>query len=85
MSAPITTQYQIAQDVKEKAESILRKLGIPISSAFEMFYRQIIAHNGLPFESPIANETTISAMEEAREGSGRRYDTVKEMLNGLET
>ncbi len=84
MSAPITPHYQITQDVKEKAESILQKPGIPVSSAFEMFYRQIIAHNGLPFEPPIANETTINAMNEAREGKGRRYDSVKEMFSDLE-
>lgn len=36
-------------DIKQKAEGILERLGIPRSVAMDMFYRQIIAHNGIPF------------------------------------
>lgn len=36
-------------DVKQKAEEILDRLGIPRSVAIDMYYRQIIAHNGIPF------------------------------------
>ena len=41
---------KVEPDVKEKAESILSTLGIPASSAINMFYKQIILHRGLPFE-----------------------------------
>ena len=41
---------RIEPDVKEKAESILSTLGIPASSAINMFYKQIILQRGLPFE-----------------------------------
>lgn len=36
-------------DIKKQAESILDRLGIPRSVAIDMYYRQIIAHNGIPF------------------------------------
>lgn len=36
-------------DIKEQAEEILDRLGIPRSVAIDMFYRQIIVHNGIPF------------------------------------
>ena len=36
-------------EIKEQAESILDRLGIPRSVAIDMYYRQIIAHNGIPF------------------------------------
>ena len=36
-------------DVKQRAEGILDRLGIPRSVAIDMYYRQIIAHNGIPF------------------------------------
>ncbi|MBD5526306.1 MAG: type II toxin-antitoxin system RelB/DinJ family antitoxin [Lachnospiraceae bacterium] len=36
-------------DIKQQAEEILERLGIPRSVAIDMFYRQIIAHNGIPF------------------------------------
>lgn len=40
---------RIEPDVKEQAEGILSALGIPTSSAINMFYKQIILQQGLPF------------------------------------
>ena len=65
------THARLTPEVKEKAETILRDLGISISSAYEMFYRQIIANNGLPFDIRLPNKQTLSAMEDAREGKGK--------------
>ena len=41
---------RIEPEVKEQAEIILGELGIPASSAINMFYKQIILQRGLPFE-----------------------------------
>lgn len=41
---------RIEPEVKEQAEHILAQLGIPASNAINMFYKQIILQNGLPFE-----------------------------------
>lgn len=41
---------RIEPDVKEQAESILAALGIPVSNAINMFYKQIILQRGIPFE-----------------------------------
>lgn len=41
---------RIEPEVKEEAESILNELGIPVSNAINMFYKQIILQHGLPFE-----------------------------------
>ena len=44
---------RIEPNLKEQAETILNALGIPASNAITMFYKQIILHNGLPFEVKI--------------------------------
>lgn len=41
---------RIEPDVKEQAESILSALGIPVSNAINMFYKQIILQRGIPFD-----------------------------------
>ncbi|MDE7242535.1 MAG: type II toxin-antitoxin system RelB/DinJ family antitoxin [Oscillospiraceae bacterium] len=41
---------RIEPDVKEQAEDILAALGIPVSNAINMFYKQIILQRGIPFE-----------------------------------
>jgi len=84
MTKSAMTHARLTPEVKEKAENILRELGISISSAYEMFYRQIIAHRGLPFDARIPRKLTIAAMEEAREGKGKKYKSVKEMFSDLE-
>ena len=41
---------RIEPETKICAESILESLGIPVSTAINMFYKQIILNNGMPFE-----------------------------------
>lgn len=55
---------RIEPDVKERAESILSALGVPASSAINMFYKQIILHRGLPFEVslPISRPIALAEM-----------------------
>ena len=38
---------QSGSEAKQKAKSILKELCVPISSAHELFYRQIIAHRSV--------------------------------------
>ncbi len=57
---------RIEPDVKEQAENILASLGIPASNAINMFYKQIILHNGIPFELrlPSPQIQSVSALNE---------------------
>ena len=41
---------RIEPEVKDQAESILEALGIPVSNAINMFYKQIILRRGIPFD-----------------------------------
>ena len=47
---------RVEPDIKLKAEAILERIGLPHSVAIDMFYRQIIYHNGLPFIPVIPSE-----------------------------
>lgn len=67
---------RIQPDVKESAEAILEKLGIPVSVFIDMIYRQVIARNGVPFELKI--EKTIDSRDSM---SGEDFNTV--MAKGL--
>lgn len=50
MAAKTANLYaRIEPEIKEQAESILSSLGIPVSNAINMFYKQIILQRGLPF------------------------------------
>ena len=50
-----TTTYsdlhvRLDANIKNQAEAVLNDLGIAPSGAINMFYRQIIAHDGIPFK-----------------------------------
>ena len=41
---------RVEPEVKEQAEQVLDRLGIPMSNAVGMFLRQIVLQRGIPFE-----------------------------------
>ncbi len=57
---------RIEPEVKEQAEFILSSLGIPVSCAINMFYKQIILQQGLPFEAklPVHQPLFMDALTE---------------------
>ena len=50
---------RIEPEVKEQAEGILTALGIPVSNAINMFYKQIILQRGIPFEMKLPQAKVV--------------------------
>ncbi len=46
---------RVEPSVKEQAEKILEQLGIPVSTAINMLYKQIIITQSLPFRLSLNN------------------------------
>lgn len=62
MAAKTANLYaRIKPDVKEQAENILSALGIPVSNAINIFYKQIILQRGIPFEVKLPITAPVSA------------------------
>lgn len=67
MAAKTSNLYaRIEPEVKEEAENILATLGIPASSAINMFYKQIILNRGIPFEVKIPTARPVNVAELSR-------------------
>jgi len=56
------------KEVKLAAEKIFEELGLNMTTAINIFLRQTIRENGIPFDLKlnIPNNITISALEEGR-------------------
>ena len=50
MSNTTPLSYRIDTKLKNEAETILNELGISPTSAIQMFYKQVIINNGIPFD-----------------------------------
>ena len=70
-----TARALLDPEVKKQAEDILKQLGLSVSKSFELFYRQVIAQRGLPFELSVPNEKTMKAIDDSRQGKGKRFST----------
>ena len=78
-----TARALLDPEVKEQAEAILRELGLSVSKSFELFYRQVIAQRGLPFELQVPNEKTMKAIENSRQGKGETFTSPQELFDDL--
>ena len=68
---------RVEPDVKEQAEDILDRLGVPASVVINALYKQIIYRNGIPFS------LVLPAMPVARdEMTGKEFNAM--MQTGLE-
>ena len=61
--------------VKEQAEAIMAELGIPASTAINMFYRQIIQERGMPFKPTLASRRPCALDEMTKEEFDQRMAT----------
>lgn len=52
-----TIQVRVDDDLKSKADTLFKELGIDTTSAIRMFLTQAVAYNGIPFEVKKVNKT----------------------------
>jgi addiction module antitoxin, relB/dinJ family len=50
---------RIQENIKKQAEEILKTIGISRATAIDIFYRQIILNNGIPFSLTIPKSLPI--------------------------
>lgn len=87
--ATTPTQIRIEEKTKKQAVELLEGLGLNLSDAVNMFLKQIILHNGIPFEVkyPEFKPEVIEAMEEAkrtsRDPNVKGYTDIDELFEDL--
>lgn len=73
---------RIDPETKQKAETILNRLGMSPTEAIRMFYTQITLRNGLPFSVEIPNEETEKALKDSRSGHNlERFESADDLID----
>ena len=78
------------KEIKESAEIVLSQLGLTMSAAVNIFLRQVIRENGIPFELKLRdpNPETMEAIGEARliakDKSVQGYTSIQELRAALD-
>lgn len=75
-------------ELKAQASELFKALGLDLSTATGIFYRQALRCHSLPFEVKIdePNETTYEAMESAKNNKDiyGPFDSVKDLMSALD-
>lgn len=68
MSRTSNVFSRVEPEIKEQAEDVLNKLGISMSSAVDMFLRQVVIQRGIPFEMklPVREPLSIGNITKAQ-------------------
>lgn len=57
---------RVEPEIKQQAEAILAKLGLPVSVVIDTLYRQIIMTGGLPYSISIPQLPTLDSMSKQK-------------------
>ena len=72
-------------EIKKGAELILNGLGLNISSAVNLFLKQVINYKGIPFDLRLPNHETQQAMDDVNNRRNlESADTAEEMFQKID-
>ncbi len=87
MSETKTLNLRVDSELKHQAELIFADLGIPTSTAINMFLRSVVRCGGIPFDLRLsANQLeTLQAIQDVNHHRNLRktYDSVKDLMEDL--
>lgn len=85
--AKVSTNISIDAETKAKAQALLADLGLDLSTAVNIFLRQMIYENAIPFSISRAdpNPVTMTAIESAENNEDMHgpFNSVFELMEAL--
>ena len=88
--ATVSTQVRIDETTKKQAVELLEGLGLNLSDAINMCLKQVVLHDGIPFDVkyPKFKPEVLEAMEEAkrisRDPNVKGYTDIDELFRELD-
>lgn len=89
MSSTTNISIRMDAELKKQAEQLFSELGMNMTTAFNIFLRQAVRQQRIPFDIALEtpNSDTIAAMKEAerisRDPSAKGYTDVNQMMEEL--
>lgn len=88
--AKVSTNISIDADTKAKAQALLADFGMDLSTAVNVFLRQMVYEGAIPFtiSRDIPNDVTVAAMNECKimeehPEQYKTYSSVDEMIGDI--
>jgi DNA-damage-inducible protein J len=68
MAKQAMIRARIEPELKTQVEDIFEELGLSVTEAITLFYKQVKLNSGLPFEVRIPNATTLKTFQDTDSG-----------------
>jgi DNA-damage-inducible protein J len=80
-----TITVRVDTSTKENANKVFKEVGIDMSTAINMFLKQVIMTNGIPFMITAAkpNETTLNAIKQIEQNEYESFSSIDELMEDL--
>lgn len=83
----VNVTFRMDENLKKQADSLFGELGMSLSTAFNIFVRQSVREQGLPFavSRHTPNAATIASIEAAERGEDLHgpFESVDELMEAL--
>ena len=83
----INVTLRVDEDLKKQAETLFSELGLNLTTAFNIFLRQSVREQQIPFRvsKNVPNAVTLAAMDAAEKGEDLYgpYDSVSDLMEAL--
>lgn len=86
----VQTQIRLDPKIKADANNLFKELGLDMSTAVNIFLRQCLIHEGLPFQVNQKKKLKklLKSMDEAenllKDPKAKAHDTVEDLVKDLE-
>lgn len=83
MSTTIT--IRVEDKVKKEAGDIFKEVGMDMSTAINVYLKQVIRSKGIPFNisTEIPNATTLKAIKDAEKGEMASFSSIDDLMEDL--
>ena len=83
MSSTITVRVE--DKVKKESSDIFKEVGMDMSTAINVFLKQVIRSNGIPFpvSADVPNATTLESIRDAEKGKMASFSSIDELMEDL--
>lgn len=83
----VNVTLRVDEDLKKQADVLFSELGMNLTTAFNVFLRQSVREQGIPFQisKNVPNAVTLAAMDasEKDEDLYGPYDSVSDLMEAL--
>ena len=83
MSSTITVRVE--DNIKKEAANIFKEVGMDMSTAINVYLKQVIRSNGIPFpvSADMPNADTLKAIKEAEKGNMASFSSIDALMEDL--